>query len=352
MRFVSRIDVFLPGDIVERAPGVWDRFKAIWQPVELGTDRMRDQIEAATFVYEFRGVLDALGIDNARSLVVDGQTVFHDSRGEEGDLPDLILALSDHVSVFGERTQELRFSVELEEAGLHVVIEATVTSEHGRDAPSACIEVVAQLVELDPRRGETAADYRARIEPLVSDAKLATTLRLQFGAFVSRLRDALERGFTDTRFEVTTEVQDAAAIPREEAEPPRPVRRATRAVDTAAPARNFAITPEARIGALISGPPPFAVRLRKIDDLEEELLAALAECESAGATSIPIAVARRIEEANSLIRDHNRYYPVERNLPIDAATGGLLEMGEPWKPRASLTIDALRAEARARAASR
>jgi hypothetical protein len=33
MRFVSRIDVFLPADIVERAPGVWDRFKSIWQPV-------------------------------------------------------------------------------------------------------------------------------------------------------------------------------------------------------------------------------------------------------------------------------------------------------------------------------
>jgi hypothetical protein len=58
--------------------------------------------------------------------------------------------------------------------------------------------------------------------------------------------------------------------------------------------------------------------------------------------------ARRIEEVNTLIRDHNRFYPVERNLPIDAATGELLDMGEPWKPRLALTIDGLRAQARAR----
>jgi hypothetical protein len=349
MRFVSRIDVFLPGDIVTRAPGVWDRFKSIWQPVDLGTDRLRDRIAGATFVYELRGALDELGIDNARSLVVDGVTVFHDARKVEGDLPDLILALSDHVSLFGDGSQELRLSVEHEEAGIYLVIDAAVTSEHGKNAPSARIDVVGQPSEVNPRRGESAAEYRARIEPLVRDTKLATTLRLQFGAFVSRLQEALGRVFTETRFEVNTEVQDAAALPHEQVGIPAPaVRHAALGGDTAAPARNFTISAEARIGALISGPPPYAVRLRKIEDLESDVIAALCACERAGASSIPIAVARRIEEINNLIRDHNRFYPVERNLPIDAATGELLDMGEPWRPRPALTIDGLRTQARAR----
>jgi hypothetical protein len=349
MRFVSRIDVFLPGDIVTRAPGVWDRFKSIWQPVDLGTDRLRDRIAGATFVYELRGALDELGIDNARSLVVDGVTVFHDARKVEGDLPDLILALSDHVSLFGDGSQELRLSVEHEEAGLYLVMDAAVTSEHGKNAPSARIDVVGQPSEVNPRRGESAAEYRARIEPLVRDSKLTTTLRLQFGAFVSRLQEALGRVFTETRFEVNTEVQDAAALPHEHVVIPAPaVRHAAPAGDTAAPARNFTISAEARIGALISGPPPYAVRLRKIEDLESDVIAALCACERAGASSIPIAVARRIEEINNLIRDHNRFYPVERNLPIDAATGELLDMGEPWRPRSALTIDGLRTQARAR----
>lgn len=350
MRFVSRIDVFLPGDIVTRAPGVWDRLRAMWAPVDLGTDRMRDRIEAATFVYELRGALDELGIDNARSLVVDGMTVFHDARRVEGDLPDLLLALSDHVSLFGDRSQELRLSVEHEEAGLHLVIDASVTSEHGTSSPSARIDVVGQPSELNPRRGESATEYRSRIEPLVGDAKLATTLRLQFGAFASRLQEALGRVFTETRFEVHTEVQDVASLPREQSTPPvQPATpRAAAVVETAAPARNFTLSTEARIGALLSGPPPFAVRLRRIEDLEEEVTGALCACERAGASSIPIAVARKIEEANTLIRDHNRFYPVERNLPLDAATGELLDMGEPWKPRQPLTIDGLRMRARVR----
>jgi hypothetical protein len=360
VRLVSRIDVFLPGDVVERAPGFLDRLRAIWAPVDLGTDRMRDRIEAATFVYELRNALEALGIHNARSLVVDGTTVFHDTRGVDGDLPDLILALSDHVSMFGDRSQELRLSVEHLEAGLHVVLDAIVTSEHGREAPSACLVLVGQPADLDPRPGESAEAYRARMEPLVTDAKLAKTLRLQFGAFVSRVQEALGRAFDETRLEVSSEVLEADSIAREEAAVPAPAsspsvalapeppRREARkgSADTAAPARNFTITSEARIAALISGPPPFAVRQKRIEEIEEEVVAALCECERRGSSSIPIAVARRIEEANSLIRDHNRFYPVERNLPIDPATGGLLEMGEPWRPRAALTIDGLRARAR------
>jgi hypothetical protein len=362
VRFASRIDLFLPGDVVERAPGVLDRLKAMWHPLDLGTDRMRDRIEAATFVYELRNALESLGIHNARSLVVDGTTVFHDTRGLDGDLPDLVLALSDHVSLFGDRSKELRLSVEHEEAGLRMVLDATVTSEHGRDAPSARVVVTGQLVELDPRPGESADAYRARLEPLVTDVTLAKTLRLQFGAFMSRVQESLGRAFDETRLEVASEVLEADSMAREQvsdpateavqSEPAPPVRpvstgSGSRPANTAAPARNFTITSEARIAALISGPPPFAVRLRRIEELEEEVTAALRACERAGTSSIPLAVARRIEEANALIHDHNRYYPVERNLPVDPATGGLLEMGEPWRPKRGLTIDGMRERAHA-----
>jgi len=350
VRFVSQIDVFLPTDLVERAPGLLERIKEIWAPVEA---RVQTGIEAATFVHELRGVLDALGIDNARSLVVDGVTVFHDTKSVEKDLPDLLTALADHVSVFGSRSQELRLGVEHVEAGLHLILEATVTSEHAPDAPSARIDVIGQLVELDPERGESAEAYRARIEPLVSDPKLGTTLRLQYGAFISRLDEALRRTLTDTRLEVRTEVQDAAAMPREEAPPPRRYGHPkSAAVDTASPARNFTISSETRLGAMLTGPPPYAVRMRKIEDIEEEVILALCECQRQGASSIPLAVARCIEQANRLIQDHNRYYPVEANLPVDPATGGLSEMGEPWRPRPALTVDELRREARERIAER
>jgi hypothetical protein len=348
MRFLSSVDVFLPGDLVDRAPGFWDRLKEVWKPVTVGKERVRNRIEAATFVYELRGALDAVGIDNARSLVVDGTTVFNDARGVDGDLPDLMLALSDHVSLFGERSQELCLSVEHEEAGLHVVLDATVTTEHGRSAPAARLEVTGNASEFDPREGEGAEEYRARVEPLVTDPTLTTTLRLQFGAFVTRLCEALRRTFPETRFEVAQEIEGATALRVPEAERLAPARGSTSTVETAAPVRNFTLTPDQRIGALLRGPPPYAVRLRRVEDLEDEVVGALRECERAGERAIPIAVVRRIEEANALIRDHNRYYPVEANLPIDTTTGRLLEMGRPWKPRSPLTIDDLRERARGR----
>jgi hypothetical protein len=182
----------------------------------------------------------------------------------------------------------------------------------------------------------------------VRDAKLAKTLRLQFGGFVSRFEEALGRAFTETRFEVKTEVRDAASLPREEPMPePPPARHAARIEATAAPLRNFTLSTEARIGALLSGPPSYAVRLKRIEDLEEELVAALCACERSGASTIPMGIARKLEQANNLIREHNRCYPVERNLPMDAATGELLDMGEPWKARPALTIDGLLTRARA-----
>lgn len=346
MRFVARIEVFLPGDVVERVPTVWDRFASIWHSVDLTTGSVRDKIEAAAFVHQFREALDVLGIDNGRALVVDGLTVFHDARDEKGDLPDLLLALSDHVRVFGESCKELRMSVQHEEAGLELVLEATVTSEHPKDAPSARIAVLGQIIELAPVHGESAEDYRARIEPFVSNQSRAAAVRLQFGAFVSRLQTAMERAFTDTRFAVTTEAIDVALAMLVRDPPPdsdpAPSSQGTSVTETAAPQRNFSLNIEQRIGALMGGPPQYAVRLRKIEDGEAEILDALRKVHG---DAIPVAVARKIEEVNRLIADHNRFYPVECNLPMDVATGQLMQMGEPWLPRPPMTIDALRRRA-------
>jgi hypothetical protein len=346
MRFVSRIDVFLPADVVERAPGVWERLKTLWGPVDLGAEQVRDKIEAATFVYEFRGALDALGIDNARSLVVDGETVFHDAHDVKGDLPDLVLALSEHVSVFGESCRELRLSVEREEAGLQLTVDATVTSEHRRDAPSARIAVLGQLLELEPLPGESGEEYRARIEPFVSDPTRAAAVRLQFSAFIARLEAALVRRFPETRFVVTTEALDVAMLVPRDAPPSKRAR--PTAIETAAPQRNFSLSVEQRISALMSGPPAYSVRLRRIEELEEELLEAMRQRQRAGLQTIPISVARSLEELNRLIADHNRYYPVECNLPMDAASGQLMEMGEPWRPRPVVTVDWLERKALSR----
>lgn len=346
MRFVSRIDLYLPADIIERSPMVWDKLQSLWTTVDLRTDRERNKVEAVTIVYDFRRVLDDLGIDNARSLVIDGETIFHDQRGEPRDLPNLILALSEHTSLFGSGGQELRLSVEHEEAGLRLVVEITVTSEHPRGAAAARVSVLGEVIELAPQPGERADDYRERVHPIIAEPSRRLALRLQFGSFISRLESALKRHFAEARLRVITEALDVG--PDSYEPPPRPApRRSSPTLEaTAAPLRNFTLSVEQRIAAMVAGPPPYALRLRKIEDLESAVIEALIEIGAVDSPTIPVAVARKVEEINRLIADHNRYYPIERNLPIDVRSGQLMDMGEPWKPMAELTIDALRKRAR------
>ena len=121
---------------------------------------------------------------------------------------------------------------------------------------------------------------------------------------------------------------------------------------TFAPARNFTIPLAARVRAA-AGPPPYALRKRRIEDLEEQLLAtmrevllAAADAHAARATLLARAsVLRPIRELERLIDAHNRYYPIEANLPIDPKSGALLERGIPWKRLAPLGFEELFARA-------
>ena len=87
----------------------------------------------------------------------------------------------------------------------------------------------------------------------------------------------------------------------------------------------------------MSGPPAYAVRLRRIEDLECELVELLIEKRAVDGPTIPIGVARKLEELNRLIVEHNLYYPVEKNLPVDVRSGQLLDLGEPWRPLSAVT---------------
>ena len=135
-------------------------------------------------------------------------------------------------------------------------------------------------------------------------------------------------------------------MPRDDARAP---------LTTLSPSRNFTLTLGERVQALVKGPPPYALRRRKIEDAEEHLretcAALLAETgdgararEQADASR---AITRKLAALNRLIEAHNRYYPIEANLPLDPATGALFERGEPWRPMPSATLEALFAPRRA-----
>jgi hypothetical protein len=90
--------------------------------------------------------------------------------------------------------------------------------------------------------------------------------------------------------------------------------------------------------------PRFMVRLREIEDqlahhrfalerAHRELQAACGgDPELFARRWREIAAGWRFDEVNELIRQHNEYYPVERNLPIDPRTGDYVTVvGRPYR---------------------
>jgi hypothetical protein len=55
---------------------------------------------------------------------------------------------------------------------------------------------------------------------------------------------------------------------------------------------------------------------------------------------------------DDLIARHNRWYPIEANLPMQPRTGELIDRtGEPWRPMRAPTLEELLARALSRAPS-
>jgi hypothetical protein len=111
---------------------------------------------------------------------------------------------------------------------------------------------------------------------------------------------------------------------------------------------NFKISLDARVRAA-AGVPAYMRRKRRIEDLEEAMRQALVEVyqqalednggDEAAAKSTMQQRAREMDLGllNDLIDRHNRYYPIEANLPTDVKTGRLMVSGKPWEPLALMT---------------
>ena len=200
MRLVGQLYITVPSARVKRDPTFMEKLKrSLGGQVDLDTEEVQNQLEATSVVDAVRRALGRLGVGNALSLVIDETVVFQDSDGKADDLPDLVLALADHASLFGRGFRELKFAAEHEEAGLHLVIETRARTRHRHGDPAAVVSVGGRIRKLEPEKGESAEAYRARVEPLTRDAALFEASRLAFESFVARLRDALGAAMPEAR---------------------------------------------------------------------------------------------------------------------------------------------------------
>jgi len=135
-----------------------------------------------------------------------------------------------------------------------------------------------------------------------------------------------------------------ASSEKPSSEAPQPKRKRARETYSAIPARNFTLTTDDRVRALVAGPPAFAIRRRRIEDLETRIvkkLRALAEKTGALPLVLPPLVERDRAQLNRLVEDHNRYYPIEANLPANPLNGEPMDGSTPFVPMILYTAEAL-----------
>lgn len=109
---------------------------------------------------------------------------------------------------------------------------------------------------------------------------------------------------------------------------------------------NFRLSLEERLRAVVIGVPAYIRRRRLIEDLIAAAVRDVRAFRDAGADAA--AMRAKLAELdlariNDLIDRHNRYYPVEANLPIDPVTGGLIDRVtrapfQPMEPVTAATI--------------
>ena len=199
MRLVGQIQITVRGNSVMRDPSMWERLKGgLGAKLDLDTGEVQNELEATAVVDTTRRALTKLGVSNALSLVIDDTVIFTDTESRADDLGDMILALSEHSSVFGRGFKELRFAAEHEEAGLHLVIETRARTKHLRAEPAAMISIGGRIRALEPKPSESAEAYQARVEPMVKQAGMLESARLSFESFVARLQAVLSAAMPDS----------------------------------------------------------------------------------------------------------------------------------------------------------
>lgn len=192
MKFKATLRLTATSETIQRMPGFWDKLKKTFgaQP-NLDTDRVRTRMQSNELVMGAKKALERLGVDNAVALMIDGQVLFEDKTGKGGDAPDLFLAFYENEDVFGREFKDLRLAVEHREAGLHYIIEIVAQGEHQKDQSTALVHIAGRVVDLEPKSGEDADAFRARVMPLLATPALAEASRLQFESWAAKAEEAL-----------------------------------------------------------------------------------------------------------------------------------------------------------------
>jgi hypothetical protein len=198
LRSVLRVD--LPSEETRRRHSLFGLVRSA-----LGRDTTRSgreelTISGAEVVLGIMRCLEEAGIDNAVSLIVDGEQVFVDYEGVDGDREALARAASRRFD--GRSFGTLRLIAETRESGLHTIVAIHVARRVALGQKEMHVALGARPEVLAHRQGESPADYAARLQAFARSDGLERALA-DFRAMTERLGAAFKRHAGDLEVETS-----------------------------------------------------------------------------------------------------------------------------------------------------
>lgn len=203
MKLYSIVRVDLNKHEILQQPGVLARLRHTFGgDPQLATGKLRAALEAAMLIEVQRRALAEVGANDAVALVVDELVLFADRDRLPNDLGDLFLRFHEHAPAIDADFRVLRLIVDHLEAGVHYAIEMQARTEDSRGGSPVRVIISGRVAALEPRKGEPAEGYRARVEPLLRGRVALQLARASFDSFVTRVGRALARSLPGAHISV------------------------------------------------------------------------------------------------------------------------------------------------------
>ena len=132
------------------------------------------------------------------SFIVDRKVVYLDTNEVTDDLP-LLMVAAEQKGTLAKPFKEMHLVLSHREGGLHVLIDVRIHSRVMLGEEEMRADLSARVEELRIHPGESAADYRARIEAFVADGTRAEADRVALDQLTRRIAVCLDRTLVGAR---------------------------------------------------------------------------------------------------------------------------------------------------------
>jgi hypothetical protein len=187
----SAITIDLPSTVADRNKTATEWIRSLFgAKLDLRSNHEQLTMTAMSLVAGLVDGFSAAGISDVISFVVDKRVVYLDTREVPDDLA-LILEAADQKGILDKKFSEMHVVLSHKESGLHVLIDVRIRNRVMMGEEEMSIDLSGRVEELQIQPGESAENYRDRIQNYMKEAGRADAHRLALDALTQRVADRL-----------------------------------------------------------------------------------------------------------------------------------------------------------------